>query len=221
MIAHLQNGIERNSAIEYMWEELKQGKTLASLVLRSVNLSKGTIESLVPDSYDPLEISQFDRGHVVGGGERQSFKLGTISGVAIPKIGVREGLAELIRTLLDSESLCLLENHLAKVGDSWLSRAKSRLATHGAEVYHFLTAADCDAAKVCEAILESSHPPLSWGALGRIPTSRLASNPKQIALTTDELKRFAETVRRVFVSAYDGEGYLVWAGEAVSERESR
>jgi|SRR5579862_5853824 len=220
MITHLQSGIERHSAVEYLWEELRQGKTLASLVLRSVNFSKGTIESLVPDSYNPLEISQFDRGHIIGRGERQTFKLGTISGVATRKIGVPEGLAGLICTLLDSESLCLVENHLARVGDSWLNHAKSRLATHGAEVYHFLTAADCDAAKVRDAILESSHPPLSWGALGRIPADHLTSGPKQIALTTDELKSFANTVRRVFVSAYDGEGYLVWAGEPSSELQS-
>ena len=71
---------------------------------------------------------------------------------------------------------------------------------------------ESDAAKVCAAIIESSHPPLSWGALGQIPTDRLVSGADGLTLTTDELKRFAETVRCLFVSAYDGEGCLVWRG---------
>lgn len=210
MTISLRDETTRASAIEYIWEQLRQGKTLAALVLRSVNFSKGTVASLVPDSYGPLETSEFDRGHVIDQGGRQTIKVGTISGIAVPKANVRKELAELICTLLDSEGLCLLENPLARVGDSWLNRAKSRLATHGTDVYHLLTAADCDAAKVCTAIIESSHPPVSWGALGRIPTGRLVCGAEGLTLTTDELKRFAETVRCLFVSAYDGEGCLVW-----------
>jgi hypothetical protein len=217
MIASLQDETTRTGAIEYMWEQLTRGKTLASLVLRSVTFHEGTIASLIPDSYGPLEISQFDRGHRIGRGERQMIKLGTVSGVAIPKVSVRGELAELICTLLNSESLCLLENPLAKVGDPWLSGAKSRLATHGTEIYHFLTASDGHVASVCEALLESSHSPSSWGALGRIPTDRSVSGRNRIALTTDELKRFAETVRCLFVSAYDGEGCIVWNGSRETE----
>src|ERR1700726_4843414 len=108
MTASLRDETTRTRAIDYIWEQLGQGKTLAALVLRTVNFSQGTITSLVPDSYGPLEISEFDRGHVTDQAGRRTIKVGTISGSAVPKANVRKELAELICPLLDSEGLCLL-----------------------------------------------------------------------------------------------------------------
>jgi hypothetical protein len=214
MMTHLEN-TSRTGAIERLWAGLRGGKALGDLVLRSVNLQHGEVESLVPDSYTPTEVQEFEKGHTFGSGEGRSVTIGRIAGFASRKPNVREELAELIYRLLDADSLCLLENPLATVGDSWLDHAKSHVAIYEAEVYHFLTSADRDIGAIAQAIRESHHPPLSWGAIGRTPIN-WPTNTGQVVITTEELERFAETVRCVFISAYDDEGYLVWR---IVERE--
>jgi len=129
----------RAGAIDYMWIGLRQGKTLAGFVLRAIDFQHGTVEALVPDSYAQNEIQEFARGHAPGSGGGRGIKIGRVSGLAFPKVNVRDELAELIYRLLDARRFCLIENPLASVGDPWLDRAKSRLAIHDGEVYHFLT----------------------------------------------------------------------------------
>ncbi len=210
MINILADETARTSAIEYFWEKLGQGNSLASLVLRAVNFDSGTVASLCPNSYDRLEITEFDRGHTIGRASPQPFKIGRVSGLAIPKVTMQEELAELICTYLDFEGVCLIENPLARLGDPWLDRAISRFATYESEIYHLVASPDCDAGKVLQAIVESSYSPLSWGALGRIPMNCLISDLNGVGLRSEGLKKFAENVRCLFVSAYDGEGSLVW-----------
>ncbi len=199
----------RAGAIDYMWTGLRQGKTLAGFVLRAIDFQHGTVEALVPDSYARNEIQEFGRGHATGSGGGRSIRIGRVSGLAFPKVNVRDEIAELIYRLLDAGRLCLIENPLASVGDPWLDRAKSRLAVHDGEVYHFLTSAERDISKIAQALRESHHPPVSWGAIGRDPRD-CPTKTGRTAITSDELARFAETVRCVFVSAYDDEGYIVW-----------
>ncbi len=192
-----------------MWTGLRQGKTLAEFVLRAIDFQSGTVEALVPDSYARNEIQEFGRGHTAASGEGRRIKIGRIAGLAFPKVNVRDELAELMYSLLDTGAVCLIENPLAREGDPWLNRAKSRLAIHDGEVYHFLTSADRDINKITQALRESHHPPVSWGAIGRVPGD-CPTKAGQAAITSEELARFAETVRCVFISAYDDEGYVVW-----------
>jgi hypothetical protein len=212
MMTYLKDAIVRASAIEYMCRTLGQGKTLASLILRNVNLQEGTITVLIPDLYKSIEISEFNRGHLIASnGRQQRVKVGQISGIALSKVNVGDELVEFVSNLLGSpNSFCILENSLAAVGDPWLERAASRLATSDREVYHFLTSTDHDVVSVHAAVRESRHLPMSWGAVGQVPTKLSSASGRRIVLTTDEVKEFAESVRCVFASAYDGEDYLIW-----------
>src|SRR5437868_9278588 len=108
MIIELEEAV-RTGAIGHFWQGLGKGKTLASLVLRTVNFQRGTVDSLVPDSYRRNEILEFGSGHATGSGNGRSIRIGNVSGLAFPKVNVRDELAGLIYRLLDAESFCLME----------------------------------------------------------------------------------------------------------------
>lgn len=205
----------RASAVEYMRRQLGQGKSLAKALLETVDFEEGKILTSYPTPASPIEAEQqFKWGHLWGHSVQTQPEQVKIAGayyVAFPVAKAREQLVEMIRDLLrDTERVCLLENYLAEAHDGWLQRAKSRIVTHGNEVYHVLVSADHDKAKIEAAIREWDHLPTSIGALGGMNEEVSVHIAAAKTITTGELAAFAETVWSVFVGAYDGEGYIVW-----------
>lgn len=199
------------AAVKYLKRQLGLGKTLSKLLLDSVAFENGEILALSAVALNPTEATQFESGHALRANTPpKHVATGELAFATYPTPGASGQLAQTIHSLLsEPTSLCLLENPLARAGDPWLTRAKSRVVLHGSEVYHALFGADRDEIRIVNAIREAERPPLFVGAVGYAPSDMPADISSSSTITAEQLANFAGSVRCVFVRAYDGEGYLV------------
>lgn len=209
---HLKEESARAAAIEYIRRQLRQGNSLAKLLLHNVDFGNGYIVTLSASSLTPAEAIRFDCGHEPPtDAKSEPIKIGDAYYPAVPTPKTDEQLAEAIHRLLQNpQSACFLENHLAEAHDPWLQRAKSRIIAHGSEVYHALFSGDRDKPKIEAAISEWYNLPTSIGALGSMNEKDSAHIESARTITIGQLTAFAEAVQSVFVGAYDGEGYIIW-----------
>lgn len=209
MMSPPHSGAIGSHAVSYLLKQLKAGKTFASFLPSAVDLYEGTISSLVPEGYSPAALSEFEAGHVASIAAPKTMTVGSISGTALPKPTADEELSRIIAgSLTAPNSYCLLENSIAVSGDPWLLKAKSRIVLHGEEVYHLLTST-CESESALVAIREARRSPTLSGAVGHM-LKRTNIVGKESVLATQELQSIAQGVQWIFVSAYDGEGYLIW-----------
>ena len=203
----------RASAVQYMRGQLGQGKSLAKTLLETVDFGEGDIIALSPTPLSSTETIQFDSGHTPQTHVKpERIKFGDRTHLAVPTPNANQQLAAMIYDALGNlQSVCFLENFLAEAHDGWLERAKSRIVTNGNEVYHALFSLDrCDKDKIEVAIREWHYLPTSIGAFGNMDDEASAYITSEKTITKGQLTAFARTVQSVFVSAYDGEGCLVW-----------
>ena len=217
MMTYLTDEAQRRSAINYIRQQLDSGHTLARLLLENADLHMTAVAVLNAVPLDTEQIVEFKCGHVPPAPE--SAQCITIQGqpfLAYPKANSYEQLAEVIYSFLDDpECVCLLENMLARPRDPWLKRAKSRVTTHGTEVYHILDTTDRSKEKIEDALREAESLPVFVGAILRQPPDNISGDTGHATISTEQLRTFAKSARCLFVGAYDGEGYLVWqAGES-------
>ena len=211
---YLDDKTGHSAAIEYMKHVLTQGHTLAKFLLQSVKPQMGTIFILSPDPLDSSQALQFESGHFPQ--EPVSALIGGLPGAMSPVADSDDELVSLISLLLDTPgAACLLESSRASGGDPWLQRARSCVATREDEAFHALFSEDHTEDKIADAILEARGIPeaLFIGAVGKLAPETAKSILTQKALAAKTLESFAETAQLVFVGAYDGEGYVVWARE--------
>jgi len=203
---------QRAAAISYLEQKLGSGKTLARLLLESVDFSTGAVAVLNAVPLSESLIMEFNWGHVPPAPESaQYIKIQGRPLLAYPTANSYEHLTEVIYSSMESpESICLMENMLASPNDPWLKRAKSRLATYGPEVYHILTSSDRRKEKIEDTLRESESLPVFVGAVGRQPPDRIADDSEHVTISLGQLRSFAKSASCIFTGAYDGEGYVVW-----------
>jgi hypothetical protein len=208
---YLNQQVEREAALVYMRDQLAAGKTLSRLLLQYVQLRDGTFGCLTPAPLDPVQTIEFEMGHTLDEQASHRLMIGEIGGTASPKPRTDHLLAEFVRTLLtDPHHVLFLQNSLAEATDPWLKGAKSRVLFYQNEVYHTLFDSDGMPTNIMNAIREAENETNFSGAVALQPgdATRLTSRTESISLA--ELETLARSAECIFVSAYDGEGYLVW-----------
>jgi hypothetical protein len=204
----------QSKALDYLVSQLKRGKTFAHLLAERTDFTRGKVVAMTHSPLDDKELVEFQLGHSYRShSEGFAISLGTIQGTAMAKPNSNSELVSEIKKFLSVEKrACLLENSLAAAHDPWLRRAKSRILTYNSDVYHVLTSNNVDQDDISVAIKEASNADMLIGALGSIwenLTSSQAFDPGR-----EDLAKFAQEASSVFVSAYDGEGYLVWNSDS-------
>jgi hypothetical protein len=208
---HFDDQYVRAKAVEYVRGTLQKGKTLAAMLVKYIDFLQGTVVALTPVPLSAKETPEFDRGHLPSNQDsRLRITVGDLSGAAYPKSNANEQLVDLIEQSLGlQKDICLLENSLAAPKDPWLNRAHSRIAIYDNEVYHVLTSGDRSKNSISAAVREAHAPTVLVGALGREVLNCPAS--RRFDVSKEDLRKFAQLSQCVFVSAYDGEGYIVWS----------
>lgn len=209
---YLNDESNRSAAILYVESVLSEGHTLAKLLLQRFKPQVGTVFILSPDPLDSSQVLQFDSGHFPQ--EPVSATIGGLPGSMSPIADSDDEFTRLICELLEApDSVCLIENFLARAGDPWLQRAKSCVVTHESEVFHAVFSEDHTQDKIADAIREARGIPVFIGVVGRLTSETAGFIQKEKAVTASALESIAETARLVFVGAYDGEGFVLWARE--------
>jgi hypothetical protein len=199
MIIPFTTNAARSNAISYMRSELEKDKSLSNLLLKSVNVEAGDFVAL---SAQKLESSEIDNLSLTNAIPRL-FESETLSVNKHPNI--HKELASIIHEYLSNGAhACLLQNSLALKDDPWLGNAKSRIIFYRQEVYHLILPSSSPT-EILDAIRESSNGvqfvgAIFWGGVG-------ISND---LISSTDLEEIVRTTRSIIVSAFDGEGYLIW-----------
>ena len=210
MMSSLDQKTERDAAFAHINDKLANGRTLSRLLLKAIQHKVGKYTYLSPKQLTSVECLQFELGHTVAPSAPRAIRVGNITGVASSKVNTQKELAEHIRQwLIDPAHFVLLQNFLAESSDNWLLRAKSQICVCGTEVYYSLLHSDRSNDTISAAIREAEDGHNFVGMVGCIPDgSPIHISVQQLSLT--DLERIASSAECIFVSAYDGEGYLIW-----------
>ncbi|MBK8127157.1 MAG: hypothetical protein IPK56_10760 [Elusimicrobia bacterium] len=183
----------------YIEECFSKGKTLGKLFRSFINLSNGLITTELPDIVSNWDPNNFEGGFV--------YKNERVDKTEEPSQTCRTLLINAILKSLKEDNVCVMESFLPSRGDEWLKETKSHVAFIGEEVCFLLDKNDASRERVEETLNDAEDPSIFFGAIG---DGDLKSIEKDGNMQLEELVKFIKKAKKIFVGAYDGEGYLVW-----------
>jgi hypothetical protein len=199
--------------IEFLSSQLADGTTFSQCLLEQVRLAFGEVVTRLPDGISLEEAKRFEVGGKLPAPAPGEWKRG--EGVTlIPVPSTRDDLMGIVQAHLSGpDSVCFLENATASRADPWIEKSPVPAAFFNDEVYHMLVGPQETAA--LEASLKVAQSLFSFvGALTSLGANPEAP-PDRGELSIETMRRLAEQTRKIFVGAYDGEGYLIWCRGAL------
>lgn len=205
-----------SEAVDYIESCLQDGNTLSRSLLHTHDLRVGKVRTFLPESVSYKAANEFTLGGKLPTPDPETHKVFTgddgFKWIAVPVPTADAETIAIIRNFLEAEQnhACILENAVAGASDPWLCSITTRALTYGSEVYHLITHDDIDDPN---NIVNTIKDAMSWrliGALTSAPHTILLA-PRLSAISEGELKTIAERATSIVVSAYDGEGYLIWS----------
>jgi hypothetical protein len=199
---------------KYVKECLSHGKTLAQNILNSLNLDAGYVVTLLPSDTDPEAAVDFEHGVLPLPPESEwhdSLAENGSKSVWVPIHNMNFYVESIVEAFLHAKEghVCIIEENLARAGDPALSSRKIRPLIFDSEVYYLLRGKWVKRTEIEEAIKQSHTIPYFIGALTFLPKG-INFLKSDGFLAIEEIKILAENAQKIFVGAYDGEGYLIW-----------
>lgn len=196
-----------NEAKKYMTLHLKHGHQLARLLAEKIIEEKGGIFTIVPNSLKIREekLKNFN-GMIFSEKPREK------GSYVVP---VREDIHDLFEVMVmeflqnKADSFFVIEEPFLKASDDSFEEPQISLLVKDDEVYYLLKS---------DITLQDLHTTLNFGfnfypgligALGSFKTTKRKSGRRE-RLNTKKLFSMLKNVEKIVVSAYDGEGYLIW-----------
>lgn len=180
-------------ANRYLMEYLQYGHHLDTQLLTQLDLKKGKVTAFLPADVDPEIAQRFSEGGIARATESESCLVAMIQ-----------------KCLTNGEGrLCVFEDPLAHPEDPFPAECNARRLILGKEVYYYLTPKDLEHIQIRRTIREAEHPNFFLGVMTSIPPGNVFPQTVGI-ITTDEIHVLVERTEKIFVGAYDGEGYLIW-----------
>jgi hypothetical protein len=201
-----------DEAKDYLKGCLREGHTLAQCILQKIYLDNGFITTVLPSYVNDKLYNDFHIGGKLTVNP-EDIKDG-INYKIMPLPNMNTYLAAVIKAFLQEEAgnICIIENALAKPCDPWITMADIKIIFYKEEVYHFLINKNLTDNMIKETILFAESIPIFIGVLATIPQEELSLfiNKENYELSFEELNIIVDGIKRIFVAAYDGEGYLIW-----------
>jgi len=180
--------------LPYVYKHLESGRRLSSL-LKTVDLSKGEFWTYLPPNVN----------------EEDTYRLSHRGTVFPLRPQVQASGVEMIQDFLlkDPSSFCVLEDALASRGDPFLLNVAFRnYFSVDNDIYYYLSADDANREKIKAAISVSKSFLLT--AVLTTVSSDIRFKPKAQLIESD-LRAIVVGLEKIIMSAYDGEGYLIWS----------
>lgn len=200
-----------NTALEFLLERLTNGSKLAQVVAQLLPSRRGVVTTLLPPEITLREAQSFRTGGKLPQSPPGTWTIkdGMVIG-PVPNT-LRELAAKLHSDLMANRQVIgLFENLMARPGDPYIDRLRSRLIFHDAEIYHLLTSG-MEFADVLATLKEARSLPDFTGFLAPVsPTVAAEFLAPSVQLREEDIHLFASAVQTVVVGAYDGESYLMW-----------
>lgn len=181
-------------ALKFFLENIKYGHELDLQVDQSAVFQRGEIITYIPDSAK----KNIDINLLEGGGIASRDK--SINCIA----------AYIFEYLEKSENgICIFEDSTCTPDDNFPGDLLKYVYFYNEEVYCVLTNENLDLKLIIKAIREFEQPNYFLVVLAQIPTIN-KSFLLDRSLKKDDFKNITKAAEKIIISAYDGEGYLVW-----------
>jgi hypothetical protein len=183
--------------LAYLQGELDKGKTLASIVMDSVDLDRGDLLGILPKNVTITPDQNLSFGGVIRHGSPKDY------------------LGKMIHEHLHSQdnALVVLQDPYGSPGNSWIDNTQLRVFTYRSEILFLLSQRDIN--RVVDALRTSSGYP----SLGILTSSGKQEHHTQVRgnLSRKDLAGFVLRMQMVFVGAFDNESYVMWRPEGTSQ----
>jgi len=200
------------SASSYVVENvLSNGLTYARLLAKRLPTEAGKLSTFLPNAITANTMVDFRYSYRQTLSDEFLDELAS-SGLIQPNIDPIDEyyVLPLIRDFLaeDSQHLCIIEDHDGRFSDGEMKDIPAHAVHYQEEIYLMLSGADM----AFDRILDAFGWIVSWSficALTSFPTDY--GSPLEIEeLSIDHLEMLANRTDKLIVSAYDGEGYVIW-----------
>jgi hypothetical protein len=198
---------------DFVRDRLAHGNTLAEQVLKNMPLEAGQITTLLPAGTVLQSKEEFGLGGKLPAppvSEWKGLQSGDETLLMIPVPHTDSWLATKVKDYLAQarDRVCVVEDAIRRPADASLHRLSTRRGIYKGEIYHLLFHEDAQEERILETIKAAKSVPTFIGVL-----SVWRGDPLAIRigiLSPEQLQALAMNARRLFVGAYDGEGYLFW-----------
>lgn len=209
--------LDNSKTLPYLHKCLSYGHTLSKVILDNIDIDSGLISTSLPYDTNEENIYNFKYGGIVPEKSPQTDSQNANTKEEnqtswVPIRSITQPVVDIIRDFVnrDAERICIFEDALAKSTDSKMDEYKSLIRTYQHEVYHLVNIERADDQSIRETIDWAYS---FWPPMIRILTSlpeKIHNKLIELELTLDLLELVGQRVEMVIVSAYDGEGYLIW-----------
>lgn len=196
ILTMVERRIVTTRVLPYVYKHLDSGRTLSSL-LKTIDLSKGEFWTYIPSNINEEDI----------------YNLSCRGTMSLLKPHIQNLVVEMIQDFLlkDTSSFCVLEDALAFPTDPFLlDIAYPKYCSFGNDVYYYLSVGDADQEKIKLAISRSKSFLLT--AVLTTVASDIHFRPKA-QLKESDLRTIIDGLKKIIMSSYDGQGYLIWSRE--------
>ena len=200
-------------AINYIEDCLKNGKSLSENILKCIKFFNGKVLTYLPENIKNQEAIKFDLGGKFDSFYKNKKKI-SLFGIKMEKIiNCDMFLVNEITSFLkiSADNICVIENTLETPEDPGVKKSNSRLFFYNNQVFYFLIHDDIDNNNIHKTIKESFSIPIFIGTMTSYPENFDIVTLNRKYISEDILKLLAERTEKIFVGAYDGEGYLIWS----------
>jgi len=169
---------------------LARGNTLARLLRSTLVLNRGDTFAFLPTTIDASELADLEHG------------------LQMSSIESANAVSEAFAALADHHrsSVCVFEDSEARPGDQWLASARSSTRRRESEVYHVARVLTADGIR--DAMRDAQS---SWLLIGVLSAQFPGwEHPTNQQLTDRDIRKLVTCAVAVVVSAFDGEGYVIW-----------
>jgi hypothetical protein len=200
-------------AEQFIRERLAKGCTLAKAALQALPLAQGQIVTLLPPGVLPQSVDDFGTGGKLPPLPETEWKTAQSRGEALRMIPVPNTDSWLVAKIKDhlgkaADHVCVFEDQFKQPKDPVVQKLLTRYATFNDEVYHLLFQDDAEDQRILDTIRGAKGGPIFIGVLTTWPLEPRVGGAG--VLSRAQLQTLAASAQKLFVGAYDGEGYLIW-----------
>ena len=215
-----------SEALEFIRDHLTEGgMLLARDLLQYCDLENGQVMTYLPTNVSDDEARKFATGgkletpmgpsenFVARDGTRWTMKPNADTDLHL----VRTIQAHLRRR---GRRWCIFEDALGSPSDPRILSGDDRIRVLGSEVYYLIGEADVDdEARILKTVRDANSAWRFACTMSSIPEPGHFSEGGR-SLKSDEVRILAERAEKIAVSAYDGEGYLIWSKDRKTGMEA-
>lgn len=198
----------------YIKEMLSKEGIWGEIIIKNCTLENGKVITYLPEGKNSKELEDFMHGGKLPRNPNDYVYLTQEDGTQVlmnPKTNLDKYISSVIEGIIsiDRNKICIFEDILAKSSDPSIKNLKTPFWFCKDKVFHYKLGGETQEFSVKDILSSAVNAYLTWGA---ITSFRDESELPEIKgeLSEKILRGFAKRVEKIFVSAYDGEGYLIW-----------